>query len=60
MTRAETIAQLRRKIERLEARLATSEADRDRHFEVYRKHIYDSTDASIRIQQAVRILQGDE
>ena len=59
-SKPETIAQLKRKIERLEARLAMSEADRDRHFDVYRQHIYESTDAQTRIKQAMRILSGED
>lgn len=60
MSKPETIGQLRRKIEILEARLAKSEADMKHHFDVYVKHLYESTDAKMRITQAVRILTGDD
>lgn len=60
MSKPETIGQLRRKIEMLEARLAKSEDDMKHHFDVYVKHLYESTDAKMRITQAVRILTGDD
>lgn len=59
-TKKPTVAALQRKIEMLEARLAKSEDDMKHHFDVYVKHIYESTDAKMRITQAVRILTGDD
>jgi len=54
-----TIAQLKRKIELLEAKLAHAEAEIDRHFTVYRDNLYETTEQRIRIEQALRILQGE-
>jgi BMFP domain-containing protein YqiC len=51
-------AHARRKIERLEARIAELEARIDRDFAVYRENLYESVDAKTRIEQAIRILQG--
>lgn len=51
-------AHARRKIERLEARIAELEARIDRDFSVYRENLYESVDAKTRIDHAIRILQG--
>lgn len=55
-----TIGQLKRKIERLEARLAEMEAKYDKAMAVARQHIYDVVDANMRIEQAAAILRGEE
>ena len=59
-SKPETIAQLKRKIERLEARIAMLETDRERHWEVAKERLYAGTDAQIRIRQALRILTGED
>lgn len=55
-----TIGQLKRKIERLEARIAEIEAQYDKAQAVIRAHIYDVVDANTRIEQCARILRGEE
>jgi predicted nucleic acid-binding Zn-ribbon protein len=55
-----TIAQLKRKIELLEAKLAHAEAEIDRHFSIYREHLYETVEQRTRIEQAMRILEGTE
>jgi uncharacterized ubiquitin-like protein YukD len=60
MTKPETIAQLRRKIERLEARITVLQSVVDGHWDVYRKNLFDVSDAQIRIKQAMRILSGED
>ena len=51
-------AALRRRIERLEAELeALREANR-KMFEVYQVMLHEAVDYKVRVQQAVRILQG--
>lgn len=55
-----TIGQLKRKIERLEARLAEMEVQYDKAMAITRQHIYDVTDANMRIEQAAAILRGEE
>lgn len=55
-----TMGQLKRKIERLEARLAEMEEKYDKAMAIARQHIYDVTDANMRIEQAAAILRGEE
>ncbi len=55
-----TVAQLLRKIERLEARLAASEAHRSTLTDVCHRTLYDGVDARMRITQAVAILSGED
>lgn len=60
MTKQETIAQLKRKIERLEAQLAEMKASADKSFAFYGDYLALSVDQRIRIEQAIRILKGEE
>jgi hypothetical protein len=55
-----TIAQMRRKIERLEAMVAELKAALDRSQEAYRNGLYEVVDLRMRHEQAVRIMQGEE
>ena len=55
-----TLSQLKRKIEMLEAKLAHANEQIDRHFSVYRDGLYEATEQRIRIEQAMRILAGEE
>ena len=55
-----TIAILKRKVERLEARIAVLEHEIDRHQVIYRERLYYVVDAELRIKQAMAILIGDE
>lgn len=55
-----TIAQLKRKIERLEARLEEAEQRMYQSQEVNRNNLYSHVDAQIRIKQAIAILSGEE
>lgn len=56
----ETIAQLLRKIERLEAQNAALHLALSRNAEHNREDFIARADAQVRIKQAVRILQGEE
>lgn len=60
MTDKPTIGQLKRKIERLEARIAEIEAQYDKAMGIARQRIYDVVDANTRIEQAARVLRGEE
>lgn len=60
MSKPETIASLRRKVERLEAQKAELEARLDLHLTAYRENLYGAIDAKIRIKQAMAILSGED
>ena len=55
-----TIAQLQRKIERLEAQLTTSQSEEAKWFAAYRDNLFKKVDCEIRIEQAMHILNGEE
>ena len=59
-SKPETIAQLRRKIERLEAQLAAMVELHDQTRGGYTAQLRQSVDAQTRIRQALRILTGED
>ena len=56
----DTIAQLKRQNQRLQARIIELEGAYDKQASVIREHIYDVVDAEMRIKQALAILTGND
>ena len=60
MTQKPSYAALLRKIERLEAKLAALQADRDKVFRIYTDCIGQRVDLKMRVEQAMRLLAGED
>jgi hypothetical protein len=60
MSKPETIAQLKRKIERLEAKVQALEEVREKDFAGTRMWLSEAVDKSVRIKQAMQILLGED
>mgnify|MGYP000880044753 FL=1 len=60
MAKQETIAQLNRKIERMEAQLQAAKEAADKNMRAYMDVLCVKVDLQIRLEQAIRILQGEE
>ena len=60
MAKQETIAQLNRKIERMEAQLQAAKEAADKNMRASMDVLCVKVDLQIRLEQAIRILQGEE
>lgn len=60
MTQKPSYNALLRKIERLEAELAETRADRDKAFKRYADGLGDRVDLKMRVEQAMRLLSGED
>ena len=60
MTKPETIAQLKRKVERLEAQVVKLTESQTETFAHYVKYMGGEVELRIRIRQAIQILTGED